>query len=154
LHLPKYKSKKVKILGHPVHLMLIHFPAALFPAELIFYYIYYRTGSASFGNASFYAMCVGAIAGWLAIITGAIDLITIEENQGEAKAKAWIHGSINGTVVFAYSILAYMLYNKYPVLPAATLMMLLVKAGLNALMIAGNYVGGTLILKYKIATHN
>lgn len=144
----------MKVLGHPVHLMLIHFPAALFPVELIFYYIYYRTGNASFADASFYAICAGAMLGWLAILTGAIDLILIKEEQTEAKVKAFIHGFINATVVFIYSILAYMLYKKYPGLPAATIMMLSVKAALNILMIAGNYLGGTLILKYKIAIHN
>ncbi len=144
----------MKILGHPVHLMLIHFPAALFPVELIFYYIYYRTGNVSFADASFYAMGAGAILGWLAILTGTIDLIMIKEEQAEAKVKALIHGFINATVVLVYSILAYVLYKKYPDLPAATIMMLGVKAALNILMIAGNYLGGTLILKYKIATHN
>lgn len=134
--------------------MLIHFPAALFPVELIFYYIYYRTGNASFADASFYAMCAGAILGWLAILTGAIDLIMIKEEQAEAKVKALIHGIINAMVVLVYSILAYVLYKKYPDLPAATIMMLGVKAALNILMIAGNHLGGTLILKYKITTHN
>ncbi len=144
----------MKILGHPIHLMLIHFPAALFPMELIFYYIYYRTNNVSFADASFYGMSAGAIFGWLAILTGTIDLIMIKESQNEAKAKALIHGFINATVVFVYSILAYVLYKKYPDLPAATIMMLGVKASLNVLMIAGNYLGGTLILKYKIAIHN
>ncbi len=144
----------MKILGHPLHLMLIHFPAALFPMEIICYYIYYRTGNRSFADASFYAMCGGAILGWLAVITGTIDLISIKEEQTAAKAKAMIHGLINTTVVIAYSALAYILYSRYPNLPAPTMTMLLVKAALNIVMIAGNYIGGTLILKYKIAIHN
>lgn len=144
----------MKILGHPVHLMLIHFPAALFPMELISFYIYYRTDNTSFAEASFYGMSAGAIFGWLAILTGTIDLIMIKDSQNEAKAKALIHGFINTTVVSIYSILAYILYKEYPDLPPATMLMIGLKTALNVLMITGNYLGGTLILKYKIATHN
>jgi uncharacterized membrane protein len=144
----------MKVLKHPIHLMLIHFPAALFPTELIFYYIYYRTGNTSFADASFYSMCAGVMLGWLATITGAIDFIVMETTLTEAKTKALIHGFINTTIVVIYSILACVMYEKYPDLPAATVMMLGAKAILNVLMIGGNYLGGTLILKYKIATHN
>ncbi len=144
----------MKILGHPIHLMLVHFPAALFPMEVVCYYIYYQTGNASFGNASFYAMCGGVSLGWFAIITGAIDLVMIKGDQGAVKAKALIHGFINSTVVLAYSILAYMLFKDYPNPPLATVTLLVAKAALNVLMIAGNYLGGNLVLKYKIGVQS
>lgn len=129
--------------------MLIHFPAALFPMELVCYFIFYKTENSSFGNASFYAMIGGVLLGWLAIVTGAIDLIMIKDN-GAVQAKALIHGTINTIVVLTYSIVAYMLYKDYPNLPLATVTLLAVKASLNILMIAGNYLGGNLVLKYKI----
>ncbi|MCW3107349.1 MAG: hypothetical protein JWQ09_1855 [Segetibacter sp.] len=143
----------MKFLGHPVHLMLIHFPAALFPMELVCYFIFYKTGNASFSNASFYAMCGGVLLGWLAILTGAIDLIRIK-NNGILQAKALIHGFINSTVVITYSVLAYILYRYYPNLPLATITMLAIKVALNILMLAGNYLGGNLVLKYKIGVHS
>ena len=88
----------MKLLGHPIHLMLIHFPAALFPMELVCYYIYYTNHDTSFSYTSFYAMIGGVILGSLSIITGAIDLIGIKDNGG-LQAKALIHGSVNTTVV-------------------------------------------------------
>src|SRR4051812_20420578 len=103
----------MKFLGHPIHLMLIHFPAALFPMELVCYFIFYRTGNASFGDASFYAISGGVLLGWLAVITGSIDLIMIK-NDGDLQAKALIHGFINSTVVITYSIIAWILYKHYP----------------------------------------
>src|SRR5215217_7242125 len=95
----------MKLLKHPLHLMLIHFPAALFPMELICYYIYYTNHDTSFSQASFYAMIGGVILGWLSIVTGAIDLIQIKDN-GPLQAKALIHGSVNTNVVLGYTILA------------------------------------------------
>lgn len=83
----------MKLFGHPVHLMLIHFPAALFPMELVCYFIFYKTGNSSFGNASFYATFGGVLLGWVAIVTGTIDLIIIKDD-GAVQAKALIHGTI------------------------------------------------------------
>ena len=143
----------MKFFGHPIHMMLIHFPAALFPMELICYFIFYQTTSVSFANASFYAICGGVIFGWLSIITGAIDLIMIKDG-GTLQAKALIHGSLNTTVVLAYSLVALSLYKHYPDPPSATVTMLLLKAGLNVLMTAGNYLGGNLVLKHKIGVHD
>lgn len=139
----------MKLFGHPIHLMLTHFPAALFPMELVCYFIFYKTGDTSFSNASFYAMTGGVILGWLSIISGAIDLIRIKDN-GAVQAKALIHGSVNTIVVFGYSILTMMIYKDYPNLPVATLTLLVIKASLNVLMIGGNYLGGNLVLKDKI----
>ena len=139
----------MKFFGHPIHVMLIHFPAALFPMELACYFIFYKTGDPSFGNASFYAMFGGAVLGWLSIITGAIDLVNIKDS-GALQAKALIHGTINTIVVLTYTILASMIYKVYPNLPVATVTLLAVKVSLNILMIAGNYLGGNLVLKDKI----
>lgn len=88
--------------------MLIHFPAALFPVELVFYFVSYQTGDTSFANASFLMICAGVAGGWLSIITGAIDLIMIKD-AGALQANALIHGTVNATVVLAYSLIALVL---------------------------------------------
>lgn len=139
----------MKLFGHPIHLMLIHFPAALLPMELVCYFIFYRTGNELFGHASLYAMFGGVVLGWLSVITGAIDLIRIKDN-GALQAKALIHGTINTIVVLSYTIIAFMFYKDYPNLPSATITLLAVKVSLNVLMIAGNYLGGNLVLRDKI----
>ncbi|MCW3114485.1 MAG: hypothetical protein JWR18_2881 [Segetibacter sp.] len=139
----------MKLLGHPIHLMLIHFPAALFPMELVCYYIQSRNGDTSFAYASFYAMAGGVLFGWLAIITGAIDLITIRDD-GALQVKALVHGAINSAVVLTYTVVAYLFYKHYPNLPIPTKTLLALKASLNLVMIAGNYLGGNLVLKHKL----
>ena len=139
----------MKLFGHPIHVMLIHFPAALFPMELVCYSIFYNTGNQSFGEAAYYATCGGALLGLLAIVTGAIDLVMISDNDS-LQSKALVHGAVNSIVVIGYAMLALYLYKQYPNLPIATMPMLALRAALNMLAIGGNYLGGNLILKYRV----
>lgn len=140
----------MKILGHPIHIMLIHFPSALFPMELVCYSLYYYTGQASFGTAAFYALAMGVVMGWLAVLFGSIDLVKIPADKPAVLKKALLHGSINSTVLIVYTIFFYSLYKKYPVLPAASMGLLIGKACAVLVMIAGNYIGGSLILEDKL----
>lgn len=134
----------MKLFGHPVHTMLIHFPAALFPMEVVCYFIFYKTGNASFADAAFYAMIGGIALGWLSAITGVFDMWSGKDDAAFV-GQALKHALVNAVVVVGYTILAATLYGKYPGLPAATMAMLLARMGLNALMLVGNYLGGKMV---------
>ncbi|HTA26967.1 MAG TPA: DUF2231 domain-containing protein [Bacteroidia bacterium] len=140
----------MKVLGHPIHMMLIHFPSALFPMEFVCYCIYYFTGQVSFAQAAFYAMAGGVGLGWVAVLFGAIDLIKIPADKTEVMKKALLHGSINTTVVIIYTVFFYSLYKKYPMLPPASIGLTVTKAGVIGAMIIGNFMGGRLVLKDRI----
>lgn len=140
----------MKILGHPVHIMLIHFPSALFPMDFICSALGYYTGNASFTDAAFFAMAGGVILGGLAIITGTFDLAGLVENKPLAVKKALIHGSINTTVIIGYSLLAYRAYKEFPILIPDGVAILVLKGCLVTFMIVGNYLGGSLILKDRV----
>lgn len=144
----------MKIFGHPLHMMLIHFPSALLPMDLLCSFLGYHTGNSSFTDAAFFALAGGVGFGTLAIITGVFDLAVIAERQPLSLKKALIHGGINSIVVIAYSILAFRGYNQFPDLVQDTLTILIVKGGLLAFMIVGNYLGGSLILKDKVGLIN
>ena len=137
----------MKIFGHPVHIMLIHFPSALLPMDLICSLVGYYTGNLSFTHAAYFAMAGGVGLGALAIITGAFDLIGIAENKPLSLKKALIHGGINSTVIIAYSVLLFGSYKDYPDLSTDSIAMLTVKGSFVTFMILGNYIGGSLILK-------
>src|SRR6476620_11479925 len=100
----------MKIFGHPIHIMLIHFPSALFPMDLACSAIFLYTKDASFTTASFYSMAGGVMLGWLAVIFGVFDLLNVFKNKPAAMKKALWHGGINSTVVLAYTILAFLQY--------------------------------------------
>ena len=144
----------MKFLGHPIHLMFVHFPAALFPFEFACAFLAFYTGDKAFVHASFYAMTGGVVLGWLAITFGSLDLINVFKNKPNAVNTAIIHGSINICVVIAYTVLVYLQYENYPSLKMDSFTVLNVKAGIINLMFLGNYLGGSLILKYKVAVEN
>ena len=128
----------MKIFGHPIHVMLIHFPAALFPMDFVCSVIGYFTDEFSFTQASFYAMMGGAIVGCSAITTGTFDLLNVFNEKPSVVKKALLHGSINGIVVIAYIVLAYIAFKQYPELVPDGIGKLILKGGLITFMILGN----------------
>jgi uncharacterized membrane protein len=140
----------MKIFGHPMHVMLIHFPAALFPMDFTCSIIGYFTNEFSFTQASFYAMAGGVILGGGAIVTGTFDLLNVINENPSAVKKALFHGGINSMVVIIYFVLAYIAFKRYPHLEPDGIAQLILKGGLITFLILGNYLGGSLILKDKI----
>lgn len=134
--------------------MLIHFPSALLPMDLVCSALGYYTGNSSFTDASFFAMAGAVLLGGLAIITGAFDLIGLVDNKPLALKKALIHGGINATVIIAYSILAFRAWEQFPALSQDAPGLLILKACLVTFMIGGNYLGGSLILKHRVGLEN
>lgn len=140
----------MKIFGHPLHIMLIHFPSALFPMDLVCSVLALYYGDQSFAITSFYAMTGGVVLGVLAILTGIFDLTGVIKEKPAALMNTFIHGGINSCVVIAYGILVLSAFNTYPEVMPDSLPKLFFKGFLIAFMLAGNYIGGSLILKYKI----
>ncbi len=128
----------MKVFGHPLHLLLIHFPAALFPMDVVCAFLGYRSGDASFVSASFYAMTGGALLGILAVVTGTWDLLGVMNTHPQALKKALIHGGINTVVVMAYCFLAWNAYKTYPALVADSLSLLIFKGSIVAFLLVGH----------------
>lgn len=112
------------------------------------------TGNPSFAGAAFFAMAGGVLLGTLAIVTGVFDLATVAEQKPLAVRKALIHGAVNSSVVISYSVLAFRGYQQYPNLVQDTMAVLIIKACLLTFMIAGNFLGGSLILKDRVGVIN
>lgn len=139
----------MKIFRHPLHVMLIHFPTALLPMDLVLSYLFYRTGNESYGSAAFYCLIAGVSLGILSGITGFIDLVMIKDRN--AMAAALIHGGINLTAILVFSVFAYKSWNLYPQVQLPTLTVLVVKLVTVIFIFVGNYLGGRLIFKHHIA---
>ncbi len=130
--------------------MLIHFPSALLPMDFVCYGLFYYTHQPSFASASFYALFGAVVLGWAAALFGILDILRIPPGKTDALQKALIHGGINVSVIIIYTVLAYSAYKKNPTLADASISLLIFKGVLVSFMIIGNYIGGSLILKYKI----
>jgi len=139
----------MKILGHPLHLMLVHFPSALLPADLVLSAIAWGRQDIVFATAGFFCLIGGVVAGWAAVITGFADMLTIRQNKVAMNAALW-HGMINGGCLTGFTLLAFRAWNAYPLTTLPTIKMLVVKGVIVFLLFAGNFLGGKLILKHHI----
>src|SRR3954451_9617512 len=96
-------NARAKILGHPVHQMLIVFPLGLLGASIIFDIAYLVSHSGRWGDIAFLMIAVGVISGLVAAVFGLIDWLAIPART-RAKRIGALHGL--GNVVVALSLAA------------------------------------------------
>jgi uncharacterized membrane protein len=141
----------MKIFGHPVHLMLVHFPSALLPMDLLCSAFGWIKGDTLLVPTAFYSLCGGVFMGWAAVVSGALDLPRIPAGDNKAMVKALWHGSINTLALIGFTVVFFLEYRTYPTLSVNSGGLLSAKLVLVAFIITGNFLGGSLILKHKIA---
>lgn len=140
----------MKLFGHPVHPLLIHFPTALLPMDLALSLLYNITGNSSFYQAGFYCLVGGVLMGLLAILTGLLELIIIPKRNKKAIELALYHGFLNGVVLIIFAIITYKAWQIFPSPYFSGKTGIIVKAILIIILFVGNYMGGRLIYKHHI----
>jgi uncharacterized membrane protein len=125
-------ESRAKLLGHPVHPMLIVFPLGLFISAVVFDLVRLWTGNDTFAAVSFWNIAGGILGGLLAAVFGLIDWLAIPAGT-RAKRIGLLHGIGNVGVValFALSLWLRALVSGYVPSTAAL-----------ALAVAGFAVGG------------
>lgn len=90
----KIMDSKAKLLGHPVHPILVAFPVGLFVTSLVFDLIRMAGGSDGFSVAAFYMIGAGIVGALAAAIFGLVDYLAIP-SRTRAKRIGLMHGGIN-----------------------------------------------------------
>ncbi|RYY00468.1 MAG: DUF2231 domain-containing protein [Gammaproteobacteria bacterium] len=140
----------MKLFGHPVHPLLIHFPTALLPMDLGLSVLYYTTDNASFYQAGAYCLWAGAALGLVAAVTGLIDFIAIPRTDKTAVALALYHGFLNGSLILIFAVIAYKSWQSFPLPFLPGIKGLVIKSVLVVALFVGNYLGGRLIYTHHI----
>jgi uncharacterized membrane protein len=96
-------ESKAKLMGHPVHPMLIVFPLGLLAGSLGFDIGYMATNDAELATVSFWMIGAGILGGLLAAVFGVVDWVGIPKNT-RAKAVGLWHGLGNVLVVLLFAI--------------------------------------------------
>jgi len=96
-------TSRAKLVGHPVHPMLIPFPIGLLTTAVVFDIIYLTTDRPGFPIAAAYAIAGGIIGGLLAAPFGWIDFFKIPADT-RAKRIGLLHGLINVVVLVLFAI--------------------------------------------------
>jgi len=96
-------QSRAKLLGHPVHPMLVAFPIGLLAASLVFDLIAMAGGPTQLGFAAFWCIAGGVVFGLLAAVFGLVDWLGIEPGTRAKRVGLW-HAIINVIVVGLFSI--------------------------------------------------
>jgi uncharacterized membrane protein len=92
---------RVRLLGHPIHPMLIVLPLGLFLVGVVFDVVYLITGTATFAEVAFWNITVGIIGGLLAAVFGFIDWLAIPKGTRAKRIGLW-HGGGNFLIVLLF----------------------------------------------------
>jgi uncharacterized membrane protein len=98
-------ESKAKLLGHPVHQMLIVFPLGLLATAVIIDVIYLAGESLIFAEVAYYLVIAGLIGGALAAPFGLIDWLAIPHGT-RAKRVGAMHGIGNVVVMLLFLVSA------------------------------------------------
>ncbi|WP_433531037.1 DUF2231 domain-containing protein [Micromonospora sp. CA-263727] len=95
-------ESRLKILGHPVHPMLVMFPVALLVTTVLFDIIDVFGGPDYLGELAYWNLTVGLIGGVLAAATGLVDLLAIPSGT-RAKRVAHTHAAANSAMLLLFA---------------------------------------------------
>lgn len=101
---------KAKLLGHPVHQMLIVFPLGLLATSVVFDIVRLATGSAYWADISYWMIASGLVGGALAAVFGLVDFLAIPKDTRARRIGA-IHG-IGNVVVMVLFGLSFLMRNE------------------------------------------
>jgi uncharacterized membrane protein len=136
-------ESKAKLLGHPIHPMLIVLPLGLFIAAVVFDAVYLWRGSpAAFATAAYWNIAAGIVGGLLAAVFGAIDWFAIPPGT-RAKRIGLLHGGSNVVVVLIFALVWFMRGDTPDTAPTTNLFLLEVVA--LALGSVAGWLGGELV---------
>ncbi|MGK6308592.1 DUF2231 domain-containing protein [Variovorax sp. DT-64] len=94
---------RVRLLGHPVHQMLVVFPLGLLATAVVFDIIYLAGGSQIMAAVSYWMIAAGLVGGLLAAPFGFIDWLGIPEGT-RAKRIGAMHGGGNVIVMLLFVV--------------------------------------------------
>lgn len=132
---------KVKLLGHPIHPMLIPFPLGLLSTAVIFDIIALVTGTGTWSEIAYWMIAAGIIGGLAAAVFGLIDWLAIPAGTRAKTIGLW-HGVGNVVVVGIFAV-SWLLRMDEPREPGLVPVLLAVVA--VALAALTGWLGGELV---------
>lgn len=134
-------ESRAKLLGHPIHQMLIVFPLGLLAMAVIFDLIAIALGQGYWSEIAFWMMAAGVVTGLLAAPFGFIDWLAIPAGT-RAKRIGAVHGAGNVLVVLLFAG-SWLMRQSAPQAPDALALTLSFAAG--ALAMFTGWLGGELV---------
>jgi uncharacterized membrane protein len=137
---------KARILGHPIHQMLVAFPLGVLGMSLFFDLIGIGAGRPALHMAAFYMIAGGIVAGLLAALFGLIDFVAIPWGT-RAKRIGLLHG-VGNVVVVALFAASWWLRRAAPDAPGTA--PVVISAVAVAIALFTGWLGGELVDRLSV----
>lgn len=134
-------ESRAKLLGHPIHPMLVVFPLGLLGMAVIFDVLALALGSGYWSEIALWMMVAGVVTGLLAAPFGLIDWIAIPAGT-RAKRIGALHGVGNVIVVLVFAASAWL---RWPTPQEPSAPALLLSFGGFVLALITGWLGGELV---------
>ncbi len=143
-------QSRVKLLGHPVHPMLIVFPLGLLATAVAFDIVGLVSADASWYRISFWMIAAGIIGGLVSAPFGLLDWLAIPKGTRAKVIGLW-HGGGNLVVVVLF-ILSWVLRRPAPEAPSNGAFVLSFIA--VAIALVTGWLGGELVDRLGVGVDN
>ena len=138
-------NRGARLLGHPIHPMLVVFPLGLLSTSVIFDVIGLIGDSQRFHLVAFYMLTAGIIGGMIAAIFGLIDWMAIASGT-TAKRIGIVHGLAN-VVMLSVFIIGGFLRGE---IDNPAMMAVAVNVAALGIGLFSGWLGGDLVYRYGI----
>ena len=139
---------RARLLGHPVHQMLIVFPLGLLATAVVFDLIALFSEGAHWWLASYLTMAAGIVGALLAAPFGFIDWLSIPRNT-RARRIGLMHGTGNGVVSLLF-LGSWLLRSAEAAAPALALAL---SFGAALLAVVTAWLGGELVSRLGVGVY-
>jgi uncharacterized membrane protein len=139
-------ESRAKLLGHPIHQMLIVFPLGLLAMAIIFDVITFATGNPRWTEIAYWMISAGILSGFLAAPFGFIDWLAIPAGT-RAKRVGAVHGAGNVIVLMLFAM-SWAIRGTDPANPSGLAFIFSFAGGLFALVTG--WLGGELVVRLSV----
>ncbi|MEX2599389.1 MAG: DUF2231 domain-containing protein [Dehalococcoidia bacterium] len=136
-------ESNLKVLGHPLHPMLIVFPLGLFVTAFAFDIVYLITGDSLWAEMAYWLIAGGVVGGVLASAAGWVDWFAIPSGT-RAKKIGFIHGAANGSVLVLF-IVSWFWRQQAAAITDPDAMAIILAGVAVAIAGVGGWLGGELV---------
>jgi len=135
-------ESRAKVLGHPIHPMLIVLPLGLFIGAVVFDAIYLWRESTTLATVGYWNIAGGIVGGLLAAVFGLIDWLAIPVGT-RAKRIGVLHALSNVVAILGFAIVFWMRYSSGQL--ATTTGLFAVEVVALLIGAVGGWLGGELV---------
>lgn len=135
-------ESRAKLLGHPIHPMLVVLPLGLFIGAVVFDAVYLWRGTSTFAVVGYWNIAGGILAGLVAAVFGFVDWLAIPADT-RAKRIGLLHGGSNVIVVLAFAVVFWVRSNSPDATASAGIFV--IELGALVLGAVAGWLGGELV---------